>query len=108
MAEQNSIRRDSDGITAKDVRALDDVDRDILGALAEDGRIPNNALAERVGVAPSTCLSRMRALRSSGVIRGIHADIDPAAVGRPLQAMTWRPGTSPLARTCSRSVELST
>ncbi len=59
--------------------ALDDVDRRILGVLAADGRMPNNALAAEVGVAPSTCLARVRALRDSGVIRGYHADIDPAA-----------------------------
>ncbi len=66
---------------------LDAVDRHILRALAADARIPNNALAALVGVAPSTCLSRMRALRASGAIRGFHADIDPAALGRPLHAM---------------------
>lgn len=66
---------------------LDDVDRRILGHLAADARIPNNALAELVGIAASTCLSRVRALRESGVIRGYHADIDPAALGRPIQAM---------------------
>lgn len=49
--------------------------------------MPNNALAERVGIAPSTCLARVRALRESGAIRGVHADIDPAALGEPLQAM---------------------
>ena len=55
--------------------------------LADDARVPNNALAERVGVAPSTCLARVRALRERGIIRGYHADIDPAALGRPIQAM---------------------
>ncbi len=75
-------------LPAKDVRTpLDPVDRRILSALAADARLPNNALAERVGVAPSTCLARVRALRARGVIRGYHADIDPAALGRPLQAM---------------------
>ncbi|WP_353651522.1 Lrp/AsnC family transcriptional regulator [Nakamurella sp. A5-74] len=69
-----------------DVRS-DDVDRDILRVLAADGRIANNALAERVGIAASTCLARVRALRESGAIRGIHADVDPAALGLPLQAM---------------------
>jgi DNA-binding Lrp family transcriptional regulator len=44
-------------------------------------------LAEAVGIAPSTCLVRVRSLRERGVIRGFRADIDPAAVGRPLQAM---------------------
>src|ERR1700728_1568306 len=66
---------------------LDEVDRHIVGELARDARTPNNALAERVGIAPSTCLGRVRALRDRGVIRGYHADVDPAALGRPLQAM---------------------
>jgi len=59
----------------------------ILQELAMDARLPNNALAQRAGIAPSTCLARVRALRERGVIRGYHADIDPAALGRPLQAM---------------------
>ena len=49
--------------------------------------MPNNALAERIGIAPSTCLGRVRSLRERGVIRGSHADVDQAALGRPLQAM---------------------
>ncbi|MBV9821122.1 MAG: Lrp/AsnC family transcriptional regulator [Actinobacteria bacterium] len=67
--------------------ALDQVDRAILRALTDDARIPNNALAELVGVAPSTCLGRVRSLRERGVIRGFYADIDPASVGRAIQAM---------------------
>lgn len=66
---------------------LDAVDRRILEILAVDARTPNNALATAVGIAPSTCLGRVRALRSGGAIRGFHADIDPAVLGRPLQAM---------------------
>jgi DNA-binding Lrp family transcriptional regulator len=66
---------------------LDAVDRAILRALAADARIANNALADSVGVAASTCLSRVRALRERGVIRGFHADIDPACLGRSIQAM---------------------
>jgi DNA-binding Lrp family transcriptional regulator len=66
---------------------LDDIDRRILKELAADARMANNTLAERVGIAASTCLGRVRVLRDSGVIRGFHADIDPAALGRPLQAM---------------------
>lgn len=58
-----------------------------MHALAEDARLPNNALAELAGVAPSTCLGRVRSLRERGVVRGYHADIDPAALGRPIQAM---------------------
>jgi len=66
---------------------LDDTDRAILEALAEDARIPNNRLAERLGIAPSTCLQRVRALRRSGVLKGFHAEVDLAALGRPIQAM---------------------
>lgn len=66
---------------------LDDVDRRLLRLLADDARMPNNALAARAGIAPSTCLGRVRALRERGVIRGFHADIDPAALGHPIQAM---------------------
>ncbi len=66
---------------------LDPVDRAILEQLSIDARIPNNRLAERVGLAPSTCLARVRALRAAGVVRGFHAEIDLGALGRPLQAM---------------------
>lgn len=63
------------------------VDLILLSALLDDGRTPNADLAAACGVAPSTALLRTRALRSRGVLRGIHADIDPAKVGRPLQAL---------------------
>jgi DNA-binding Lrp family transcriptional regulator len=66
---------------------LDSVDQAILEILSGDARLPNNALAEQVGVAPSTCLARVRALRESGVLRGFHDEIDLGALGRPLQAM---------------------
>ena len=76
---------------SNDLRAprpvLDDTDRAILAVLAADARTPNNAIADAVGIAPSTCLARIRTLRERGVIRGFHADIDPAALGRGLQAM---------------------
>jgi DNA-binding Lrp family transcriptional regulator len=67
--------------------ALDPVDRLILAKLGEDARIPNNALAEAVGVAPSTCHARVRALRDRGVIRGFHAELDLGAIGLGVQAM---------------------
>ncbi|MFJ4653571.1 Lrp/AsnC family transcriptional regulator [Nocardia sp. NPDC088792] len=67
--------------------AIDDIDRVLLDELARDGRMTNNALADKAGIAPSTCLGRVRALVERGVIRGFHADIDPAALGRDLQAM---------------------
>jgi DNA-binding Lrp family transcriptional regulator len=75
-------------VPSNNVRAvLDPIDQRLVAELAADARIPNNALAERVGIAASTCLGRVRSLRERGVIRGYHADVDPAALGRPLQAM---------------------
>ena len=59
----------------------------MLALLAHDGRITNQQLADRIGIAPSTALARLRALRNRGVIRGFHAEIDLAALGRPLQAL---------------------
>lgn len=59
----------------------------MLLALHADARISNSALAETVGIAPSTCHGRLRRLQDLGVIRGFFTDIDPAAVGLTLQAM---------------------
>ena len=67
--------------------SVDAVDRAILELVAQDARITNQRLAERVGIAPSTALARLRALRERGVIRGFHAEVDLAALGRPLQAL---------------------
>ena len=88
-SEESAVRGGVDGGSSKNVRAadLDAVDRRILTALHADARIPNNALADVVGIAPSTCHGRVRRLQELGVIRGFHADIDPAAIGLGLQAM---------------------
>lgn len=72
---------------AKDLRELDDIDERIVTALRREGRLPNNALADRVGIAASTCLTRVRSLVDRGVISGFHAEVDPAWFGRPIQAM---------------------
>lgn len=66
---------------------LDDVDRAILALLVDDGRMPNAEIARRVGIPESTCAGRVRALLASKVVRGIHADVDLTAVGRPMEAM---------------------
>ena len=68
-------------------RPLDDTDVALLELLAADGRMSNAELARRVGLAESTCAGRVRALRESGVVRGIRADLDLTALGRPMEAM---------------------
>lgn len=69
------------------VRTLDDTDWAILRELERDGRMTNSELAARVGVAPSTCHTRVRGLIDTGVIRGFHADVDPVAAGFDLEAL---------------------
>ncbi len=66
---------------------LDDVDRTLVATLVQDARLANNRVAERAGVAASTALARIRSLRERGVLRGFHADVDPAAVDRSVQAV---------------------
>ena len=68
-------------------RNLDETDLQILGELARDGRISNADLADRVGIAPSTCLGRVRSLVADGVITGFSAEINPGALGLALEAL---------------------
>src|SRR5262245_57585368 len=70
-----------------DMTELDATDRAILGELQKDARQTNKALAAKVGVAPSTCLERVRELGARGVITGFRAEVDPAAVGRGMEAI---------------------
>jgi Lrp/AsnC family leucine-responsive transcriptional regulator len=66
---------------------MDRVDRAILRHLQADGRLSNVELAQRVNLSPSQCLRRVRALEAAGAIRGYHADIDPASVGRGFEVV---------------------
>ena len=60
---------------------LDDIDRRILERLQGDGRLSNADLAEKVGLSPSPCWRRVRALEEAGVIRGYTAQVDARSVG---------------------------
>lgn len=67
--------------------ALDPVDLHILRLLQNDARTTYRELAAEVGVAPSTCLDRVTRLRRSGVILGHQLRLDPARLGRGLEAL---------------------
>lgn len=64
---------------------LDRVDALILDALQREGRLTNTALAERVGLSPSACLTRVRRLEHGGAIVGYRAVIDAGAIGLPFE-----------------------
>ena len=61
--------------------AIDRADRRLLLELAAHGRATNVEIAQAVHLSASAVARRQRALEEAGVIRGYHADIDPAAFG---------------------------
>ena len=64
---------------------FDRIDRRILNELQQDGRIANADLAEKIGLSPSACLRRVRALEESGVIDSYVALLDQTRIGRSLE-----------------------
>ncbi len=60
------------------------VDRKILKALQEDGRMTIQAIADRVGLSASPCLRRIRQMEQAGVITAYSATVDQNAVGLPV------------------------
>ncbi len=66
---------------------LDRYDRRLLDVLQQEGRISNQELAERIGLSPSPCLRRLRALEESGLILGYRALLDARRLGLTLMAL---------------------
>jgi DNA-binding Lrp family transcriptional regulator len=66
---------------------MDELDSAIIQHLQRDARQTNRDLARTVGIAPSTCLERVRALRECGVITGYHAEVSLPALNRHVQAL---------------------
>ena len=60
------------------------IDRKILGALQQDGRMTIQAIAELVGLSASPCLRRIRQMEQAGIISGYSASVDQKAVGLPV------------------------
>lgn len=67
-------------------REIDDIDRKIIAAVQNDGRITTNELAARVGLSASPCARRLRLLEEAGIIKGYTAIIDQTRVGLPVSA----------------------
>ncbi|MCO8301374.1 Lrp/AsnC family transcriptional regulator [Streptomyces hygroscopicus] len=66
---------------------MDELDTAIVRELQRDARQTNRELARTLGIAPSTCLERVRGLRNRGVITGYRATVDLRSLGRPVQAL---------------------
>jgi Lrp/AsnC family leucine-responsive transcriptional regulator len=74
-------------MTDKPPVPLDRLDRRILECLQAEGRLSNQELAERVGLSPSPCLRRVRALEEAGLILGYRALLDARRLGLTLMAL---------------------
>src|SRR5580658_4040745 len=66
---------------------LDRTDIAILALLQNDARLSMKELAAKVGLAPSSAHARLKQLRECGALRGVHADVDPTALGVGLEAL---------------------
>ncbi|MGH6889205.1 MAG: Lrp/AsnC family transcriptional regulator [Rhizomicrobium sp.] len=65
---------------------MDRIDRAIVRELRRDARVSFRELGERVNLSPNAVAERVRTLVSNGVIRGFHADVDPASFGFHMSA----------------------
>ncbi|TAM93637.1 MAG: Lrp/AsnC family transcriptional regulator [Jatrophihabitans sp.] len=67
---------------------MDSIDRELIRLLQRDARASYQELAGAVRLSANTVADRVRRLRASGVIRGLHAQLDPSALGRSLRIVS--------------------
>ena len=84
---------------------LDRIDKSIIRALQQNGRIQNNDLAKEVGLSPSSCLRRVKLLEEAGVIQNYTTVVDPQKIGFQLILFSriWLVGQD--AETIDRFIE---
>jgi DNA-binding Lrp family transcriptional regulator len=73
---------------SRDIK-IDEIDEILLWELTTDGRMSNNDLSRKAGIAPSTCHARIKRLQNLGVIRSINTFVDYEALGFPIQAIVF-------------------
>ncbi|HHS99357.1 MAG TPA: Lrp/AsnC family transcriptional regulator [Thiomicrospira sp.] len=66
---------------------LDTFDKAILDSLQNNGRLSNQELADQIGLSPSACLRRFKALEESGIIIGYRSLLDAKKLGLDLMAL---------------------
>ena len=79
MATNNKIK--------SPMKKLDDIDLKILTILYRDADITNKELAAQIGIAPSTCLERVKRMKSQGIIKGAFVDINFKNIGGNIEAI---------------------
>jgi len=69
------------------MKKLDDIDLRILTILFKNADITNKELAAHIGIAPSTCLERVKRMKSNGIIKGAYIDINFQNIGGNIEAI---------------------
>jgi DNA-binding Lrp family transcriptional regulator len=69
------------------MKKLDDIDLRILTILYQNADVTNKELAERVRVAPSTCLERVKRMKNSGVIKNAFIEVNFKHMGGNIEAI---------------------
>lgn len=89
---------------------IDDKAWRLINALQADGRASLKALAAEVGLSVPATQERLRRLEEAGVVRGVHADIDPQGVGYGVRAVIGihapQPGKQALLEKLRRSPQV--
>jgi DNA-binding Lrp family transcriptional regulator len=73
----------------RDPEEPDRTDIEILRLLMNNARLSNKEIAASVGIAPSTCHERIKALRKRKTLLGSHAEIDFHAIGLSVEALLF-------------------
>jgi len=68
-------------IPGLDTLGLDQTDITLLLQLQQQGRKKRNELAEEVGLSIPAVSERMRKLEERGILKGVHAKLDPKLIG---------------------------
>ena len=71
----------------KSLVKIDRIDRNILEQLQQNGSLTNQELADKVGLSPSPCLRRVRALEDAGIIVRQVTILDHKKLGLSLTAI---------------------
>lgn len=69
------------------MKKLDDIDLRILTILYKDADITNKELAAQIGIAPSTCLERVKRMKHNKVIKNAYIDINFNSIGGNIEAI---------------------
>lgn len=70
-----------------DIVQLDALDRKLLRVLQRNAQLSQSALAEEIGTSTASCWRRMRALEEAGVLGPAVRLLNPAAIGKTLNAI---------------------